>query len=182
VALALALIWGGCAPYTLIEPKRIAIGDLYTLEPQVQWNAMESGKIVNWTVDGFPLEAVRFFRGLADGEPLFPELSRAGARPPTFSTRMAPSEVAEFVVDSLSLAGAQQVRMQNLRPRPFGTLEGFTFDMTYLHRNGLEAQGLVVGAVANGKLQLIIYTGTRQYYFPKYIADVDRMIDSIRIQ
>jgi hypothetical protein len=41
---------------------------------------------------------------------------------------------------------------------------------------------MVVGTVAKGKLQLIIYTGTRKQYFPKYSADVDRMIDSIRTQ
>ncbi len=42
--------------------------------------------------------------------------------------------------------------------------------------------GMVVGAVAKGKLHLIIYTGARRHYFPKYRDDVDRMMDSIQIQ
>src|SRR5215510_11428642 len=68
VALALALAGAGCAPYQLVEPTRTAIGDLYTVEPQVPWSAVDRGKVVSWTVDGFPLEAVRFVKGLADGE------------------------------------------------------------------------------------------------------------------
>jgi hypothetical protein len=40
----------------------------------------------------------------------------------------------------------------------------------------------VAGAVAKGKLHLVIYTGTRRHYFPKYQGDVDRLIDSIRMQ
>ena len=181
VAFLLALTWAGCAPYALVEPKRTAIGDLYTVEPQVQWSAVERGKIVTWTVDGFPLEAVRFVKGLDDGESLLLEQALQ-TKPPTFRANMTPSEILEFVVDSWSLAGAQQVRASNLRPRKFANLDGFAFDMTYLLRNGLEAQGMVVGAVAKGKLHLIIYTGARRHYFPKYKTDVDRMIDSIRIQ
>ena len=180
VAFLLALTWAGCAPYALVEPKRTAIGDLYTVEPQIQWSAVERGKVASWTVDGFPLESVRFVKGLDDGETLFPE--QQPGKSPTFRPRMTPSEISEFVADSWSLAGAQQVRTLNLRPRTFGNLDGFAFDMTYLLRNGLEAQGMVFGTVAKGKLQLIIYTGTRKHYFPKYSADVERMIDSIRTQ
>lgn len=44
-----------------------------------------------------------------------------------------------------------------------------------------EGQGSVTGAVAKGKLHLIMYTGARKHYFPKYREDVDRMVDSIRI-
>jgi hypothetical protein len=69
--------------------QRTTIGDLYTVEPQVQWSAIERGKIVSWTVDGLPLETVRFVRGLDDGEPLFPD-QRPDAKPPTFGTRMTP--------------------------------------------------------------------------------------------
>lgn len=181
VALVLTLAGAGCAPYTLVEPKRTAISDLYTVEPQVQWSAAERGKIVTWTVDGFSLEAVRFVKGLDDGEPLLFEQPRQ-TKPPTFRANMTPSEIMEFVVDSWSLAGAQQVKASSLRPRKFGKLDGFAFDMAYLLRNGLEAQGMVAGAVAKGKLHLIMYTGTRRHYFPKYRDDVDRMMDSIRIQ
>src|SRR5262245_61587867 len=175
----LALAWAGCAPFTLVEPKRTAIDDLYTLEPQVQWSAVERGKIVSWTVDGFPLEAVRFVKGLNNGESFLVEQARR-PKPPTFRAEMTPSEVMEFVVDSWSLAGAQQVKASNLRPHKFGSLDGFAFDMDYLLRNGLEAQGMVAGAVAKGKLHLIMYTGARRHYFPKHKSDVDRMIDSIR--
>lgn len=181
VSLVLALTWVGCAPYAYVEPRRTTIGDLYTVEPQVAWSAVERGTTVSWTVDGFPLEAVRFVRGVGDGEPLLVDGVRL-AKTPRFKRQMTPSEIMELVVDSWSFAGAQEVKASNLRPRKFGTLDGFAFDMAYLLRNGLEAQGIVAGATVKDKLHLIMYTGARSYYFPKYKDAVDRMIDSIRMQ
>jgi hypothetical protein len=128
VALALILAGAGCASYRLVEPTRTAVGDLYTVEPQRQWSAVERGKIVSWTVDGFPLEAVRFVKGLGDGESFLPEPTRS-TKLPTFRATMTPSEIMEFVVDSWGLAGAQQVKASNLRPRKFGNLDGLAFEM-----------------------------------------------------
>jgi hypothetical protein len=179
----MTITMAGCAPYTLVEPKRTAIGDMYTVEPQTQWSAAEAGKILRWTVDGFPLEMVTFVRGLDEGEPLYPRSGgQPDRKPPTYRARMTPSEIMELVVDSLSLQGVQQVAGTNLRPRKFGDVDGFAFDVTYLLGNGLEGQGIVVGAVAKNRLHLIMYTGTRRHYFPKYRADVERMVDSIRMR
>ena len=48
--------------------------------------------------------------------------------------------------------------------------------------SGLENEGTVIGAKKDGKLYLIIYTGTRFYYYGKHKDDVERLIDSIQIQ
>jgi hypothetical protein len=178
-ALALLVVTAGCAPFGLVESRRTAIGPTLTVEPQRQWTTIRSGRSELWTVDGVPLEAIRFVTPLAEGQALFAE---RGAKQPTFRATMTPTEIMELVVDSWAAAGAQQVQVSNLRPRKLGGLDGFGFDMTYLHRNGLEAQGMVVGAVAKQQLHLVIYTGTRLHYFEKYRPDVERRIDSIRIQ
>ena len=58
-ALLLALLLSGCATYSLVEPKRTPIGDLYTVEPQIPWSAAKSGKYEIWTVDGRLLQQLR---------------------------------------------------------------------------------------------------------------------------
>jgi exopolysaccharide biosynthesis protein len=63
----------------------------------------------------------------------------------------------------------------------FGSLPGFRFDFSYTLESGLENEGTVIGANKDGMLYLIIYTGTRFYYYGKHKRDVERLIDSIRI-
>jgi hypothetical protein len=178
-AILVTMLLAGCAGYSLIEPQRIAVGDLYTVEPQIRWSATRMGKAEIWTVDGPALQAVRFVTGLKDGEALFE--SKTLAKRPPFKKDMTASEVMEFVVDSLSVQGGQKVVTRNLRPMPFGRIPGFRFDMTFVSREGLEEEALVAGAVVQERLLLIIYSGTHAHYFPKYKAEVERLIESIRM-
>jgi hypothetical protein len=160
------------------------IGDVYTVDPQREWDIFRAGKVETWTVDGAPLAAVRFVTGLDQDESLFvASWLKRGSEPPKFKSFMTTAELMTFVVDSLNLVrGVREVRGSNLQVRPFGGLEGFAFDLTYLFENGLEGAGAVVGVMKDRKLQLIMYTGARMHYFPKYRADVDRIIDSIQMR
>ena len=177
----LAVLVTGCATaYTLVEPRRTAIGDVYTVEPQIPWSARKAGKRELWTVDGPALQAIRFINGLVDGEPLFEGGGKE--KRPTFRKTMAATEIMEFVVDSLALAGLEKIETTGLRPEQFGGSQGFRFDMSFVTRQGLEGQGTVVGAVLKEKLHLIIYSGTRAHYYPKHKEHLERIIQSIRTQ
>ena len=71
VVLAVAVL-GSCAPsFSLVEPGRRQIADLYTVEPQIAWSSMTEDKVEFWTVDGAGLEAVRFITGLSEGDSLY---------------------------------------------------------------------------------------------------------------
>lgn len=205
VLLAVLFWFTGCASYSLIGQERRAVGELYSVDPQIAWSMTKEEQIEIWTVDGPVLEAVRFINGLQDGDPLFPT-SGDKEKVPHFRAHMTPTEIAEFLVASIktsaqglqtgnvvkSAAHASQVRAANinaasiqvtdLRPARFGTLQGFRFDLNFLSREGLKRQGMVVGALHAKKLYLIVYTGAKQYYYPKYKAVVERLIASIVIK
>ncbi len=85
------------------------------------------------------------------------------------------------MVDSLARLGYAQLQVHNLRPEQFGCLQGFRFELTFLVSDGLEGQGLVVGAVIEKRLHLIMYVGTREHYYPKHIEEVERIIQSIEL-
>lgn len=176
-AFTLVFILTGCAVYTLIEPQRVAIGDLYTVEPQIRWSSASEGKLDIWTVDGPTLQAIRFMKGLKDGDVLFE--GKDEEKRPKFKKHMTPSEIMEFVVDSITLAGAEKVQATNLRPEKFGSVQGFRFEFSFASTEGLEGQGFAVGAVVKERLQLIMYTGVKAHYFPKHKDDVERIIRSI---
>jgi hypothetical protein len=91
---------------------------------------------------------------------------------------MTASEVLDFVVESIMRTN---VTATHLRPFKFGQNRGFRFDLTYLSAEGLDYEGLVAGSIKDDQLYLVIYTGTKVYYYPKYKDDVEQIISSLEI-
>jgi hypothetical protein len=173
------LMLGGCGSvYGLVQPQRTTIANVYSVEPQIAWSSAQSGKFQAWTVDGFDLQRVRFVNGLEEGEAL--SRSPDKAQRPMFRKGMTGVEIAELVVDDLRVGGAK-AEAKNIRPQRFGTADGFRFDLKLVTVRGLERNGVVVGTVIKDKLYLIEYSGTGNYHFGRYKAEVERLIDSIRM-
>ena len=168
-----------CTVYTLQEPTRVKIADFYTVDPQIPWSRGKFQNMELWTVDGPLLAAVRFFDPREDGETLF--VARPGQDPPRFEKDMTAFDVQEYVVDSFAAAGAVRVQASGLRPAPFGVLDGWRFELSFLDADGLEHDGIVVGAIAKEKLYVIIYTGARRYYFPKYRGYFESIVASVQL-
>lgn len=179
ILIAAVLLVVACGRYGLVEPERQEIGGLYTVDPQIAWSKRRDGGVELWTVNGPDLEAVRFFKGLEDKDVLLKEGDRD--KLPRFRKDMTASEVMEFVVDSLIVAGVNRVEATDLRPAPFGKLDGFRFELAFVTDAGLEYEGLVVGTVVDEALHLIMYTGAREHYYAKYKDEVERLIASIEM-
>lgn len=177
--LALAAVLAGCGTLSVSGKERIKIGHAYSVEPQIEWSRAGEGNREIWTADGLMLQAIHYIKGVRKGSPLI--ASRQAAEDwPQFDPQMMPTEVEEFVVDSLVRLGLVQLQPHNLRPQVFGKAQGFRFDFDFLYPDGLEGRGLAVGAVIDNKLQLILYIGARQHYYPAYLDEVEAIIRSIR--
>ena len=194
ILLAIVFLLSACAHYTLVEPaKRDMGGGSYSVEPQIAWNRSVQGNVELWTVDGPALAAVHFFNGIGDGQNLYPFYGKSTrkAKLPKFNKTMTASEVQEFIVDSMmapyhrTLVGPNMigtgVQTSHLRPFKFGSHPGFRFELSFLSEEGLEYEGFVVGAVKDDRLYLIGYSGTREYYFPKYKETAEKIIASIHM-
>ena len=179
-ALALALALAGCAArgYSLVEPRARPIADVYTVEPGVAWTTWSSDRVEAWTIDGYVLHSLRFFKGIADGEPMFTGGANEDKRP-RFRVAMTPTEIAEYVAESLF---GGRVTPRHLRPAPFGGAPGFRFEVVYHTRDGVNREALVAGAVLKSRLHVIVYDGTALHHFGKYRADAERVIESVRLQ
>jgi hypothetical protein len=193
----------GCLHYQGVPTERRVIGDLYTVKSNVAWSQTNEGGIQMWTIDGPLLEALRFVN-LNDGETLFPSKGKDD-KSPKFRSHMTPNEVVEFFIASLkSVSGgidthqltkgmvqpaniragsinAASIEVSNLRPADFGGFHGFRFDFSFLSKEGLEKQGLAMGSIHDGKLLLMIYTGTREHYFEKHKQDVETIFSSVEL-
>jgi hypothetical protein len=201
--LIVLLFIGGCTHYTVVPAERRAIGPLYSVKSNVAWSQADEGGIQVWTIDGPLLEALRFVT-LNDGDTLFLSSDKE-AKLPRFRAHMTPNEVVEFFVASLKSVGggvdthqlskgmvhpaqiragsinAASIDVKNLRPADFGRLPGFRFDFSFLSKEGLERQGVVLGSIHEGKLLLMVYTGTREYYFDKHKQDVETIFSSVEV-
>jgi len=178
--LAVLLLLAGCTQYSLLEPKRTTIGDAFSVEPQIEWSRQSLGHNEIWTTDGPLLQQVRFVHGLTAGKTLY--ASAAATVPetwPKLRNQTHPSEIMEFVVDSLTALKANNPRTENLRPFKFGSHEGFRFDYNY-NADGLDHNGIAVGAEINGEFSLILYSGTRLHYFEKHLDTFERILGSIQ--
>lgn len=179
--IVLAAALAGCGTLSVSGKERVKIGSAYSVEPQIEWNRAGEGNREIWTADGLTLQAIHFVKGVRKGGVLIANGRGQDTEDwPHFDPQMTPTEVEEFVVDSLSRLGLMQLQPHNLRPQAFGKAQGFRFDFDFLYSSGLEGQGLVVGAVIGNKLQLILYVGARQHYYPAYLDKVEAIIRSIQ--
>ena len=177
--VAITLVAGGCASmrsmYKLVEPGVRTMGDVYTAQPRMAWSVYRSGKLETWTIDGFALETLRFFKGIDEGEPLI----RGGAneeRRARFHAAMTMPEVSEFVAESLF---SSRFPPRNVRPAPFGSADGFRFEVSYAGTAGVKREAIVAGAVLDKRLHVIAYEGTALYHFGKYRHEVEHILRSV---
>jgi len=167
----------GCAEYRLVVPARVPMANAYSLETQIPWSELSRSRDTIWTVDGPLLDQVRFTAGLAAGDVLFPE--SVATQPPRVFPGMMPTDVVDFLSDSLRGTGVHAVTTRHLKPRPFGAVQGFQFEVEFIAQDGLERSGIVAGAMIKNKLYVIMYAAARQHYFAKYREEVLRLLDSI---
>jgi len=179
--VVLLALLAGCATSGDVKPHRIEIGGAYSIDPQIKWSRFRQRTIEIWSIDGPALEALYFVKGVGNGEPLVVN-AKEPKKWPVFSQRMTPNEIMELLVDTLANSGYAQLQAQELRPEKFGRLSGFRFELTFLFPDGLEGQGLAIGAIIKQRLQLIVYLGTREYYYSKHIGDVEKIIQSIEVK
>jgi hypothetical protein len=172
----------GCASggYGLVESARVPVGDVYSVEPQGEWTVEKAGHLEVWTVDGFRLEAVRFYKAIGNDEALAPKPAQGEDRRPRFKQTMTESEIAELVIDSLF---SGRLTPRNLRPWMFGSAPGFRFEVDYVQTPlGVQRQALIAGAVVKNKLELIVYDAVSLHYFAAYKDRVERLLASIQIR
>lgn len=174
-ATALAACAGGFEP---VGSDRLKIAGLYSVAPQVAWSHQEDRGFEYWTIDGPPLDLLQFTPALKDGDSLFPSEGRENM--PRFRPTMSENEVMEFVVDSLAVVGAQNIKASDLRPNQFGPMPGFRFEITFQSTSGLDMLGSIVGTIKDDSLFLIIYSGAAQHYYPKHKPTVEAVISSIQ--
>lgn len=125
-----------------------------------------------------PLDMVKFYTDLEDGDSLEMIIDAPTNKDdaPAFRKSMTNLEIAELIKNSYINAGRQQFAISSMKPAMFANKKGIRVDFSYKTKKGLDKRGFAVGAIFDDKLNLAIYTGTEEYYFPKYKYEVEKML------
>ena len=184
--LAVALLAASCASmrsaYRAVDPGVRTIGNTYTVEPRVTWSrsffSTISPRFEMWTIDGVGLETLRFYTGIPEGEPLISGGTNQERRP-RFRAAMTTAEVSELVAETLF---GSPYPPRNVRPAPFGGVDGFRFEVSYATTGGMKREAIVAGAVVDKRLHVIAYEGTALYHFAKYRDEAEHIVQSVRLK
>lgn len=159
--------------------------DGITVTPASDWNRASSrpgkqGRI--WTKDGFELNAVEFFGGVPDGEPLYKERSVKHDPMPRFDTAMLAPELADFFERSFRVRNQiTDFTMIEVKGAQFGGHQGIMLAYRYsLPGDRLKRQGVARLALVDKKLFLVNFYAPQLHYFPSALPEVEDLMDSAR--
>jgi len=190
LAAAALLALAACVnPYTMAGPGPVtSVGGL-SLAPTIPWNRQTPSEIAVtsaaplefWTQDGAGLQLMQVFGGVPDGQGLFKKYQDKSEFP-AFRAGMTPSDIMELVEATLGkLSGSTLIQTRELKPAKFSGLDGFQFGYSFTGKDEIDRDGIAIGAVKDGKLYLLLYSGARLHHFGKYRPEVERMFGSARL-
>lgn len=179
-----------CVALTKVGPGPVTVKDMsFTLDGP--WNRFESGMVVLfqapgaseiWTREGFSLDVLAFYAGVADGETLGQSLPRSQTKLPPFKSTMAPHEIVELF-ETLVTQDASTFKLGRLEPVAFGGGDGFRFEYTLRRKeDSLVFNGVGYGSVAGKRLYLMTFSAPRAHYFGKLLPDVEAVARSARVK
>ncbi len=179
LAAVLVAFLAGCVQYTLVEPKRQIAMERFSVQPTTSWNRRTGNKSEEWTKDGIGLQTLMFFDEIPDGGTIYAPVGEE--KLPTFAANMRANDVVDLLAATMAARGLTTGDVENLQPFSFANLDGFTFDLAISSDGGGQYKGTAYGAIDDGKLYLILYTGHAEYYFDKEKDEVDRIVESLTL-
>jgi hypothetical protein len=131
------------------------------------------------SMDGPLLNRLYVTDGLAPGE--FMVKPMAKERPtPTYRGGMSPTELVEFVSDSVAALDYQRVETDNLRPARFGDGDAFRVDFKAKSKEGLDVSATALIAEKAGKLYVVLYIAPTEHYYAAELPEIETVIGSVK--
>ncbi|MCB1995666.1 MAG: hypothetical protein H6933_04420 [Burkholderiaceae bacterium] len=186
VAAFVVLLAAGCAQVSHVQTGDVVLRERMTVTVDKAWNQFERGlgdDTPTWTQDGFTVDALRFYVGLADGELIAPTPSEPkGQQPLAFKSGMRPAQIVALYETYYSRGGST-FTLDKLSPDTFAGGEGFRFEFSSIRKyDEVTLRGIGWGAVRDGRLYVITYTAPRMSFFERHRGSAEAIARSARIK
>jgi len=184
-----ALALSGCvsvAKMEKVDSGQQNIGTRLQVTLDGGWNHFQpaqAGPARIWTMEGLPVDELRIYAGLKDGEAIDgPVSSAAGLKKIEFRAGMQPDEIVGMF-ESLMTRGGSTFKLDKLEPWSFGGEKGFRFEFTYTRKvDGVVNLGVGYGTVSKGELFTLLYVAPRLGFFPRHKDKVEQIARSARLK
>lgn len=181
--ILLVCLLSGCAGINKVGPGAHVVKDTLAVNLDGPWNRLDfpgMGKQEIWTLEGVPLDTLRFYVAVKDGEVLFENNNLKGKQLPKFQSSMRAQEVVQLVESSLSADGSA-FKLQKVAAATFAGEPGFRFEFTLLRKSDeVELRGLGYGGVHQGALSLVVFSAPKVHYYAKVAPRAEAVISSAR--
>ena len=187
--LILIFVLSSCQPnkvFTLIESGRVEINNMYSLETNKKWSQFEQKEynFIFWTVDGYTLQRIVFFKPISDSESLYDHNSfftQESEKRPIYNSNMNKFEIKEFFEDCI-LWSKRLVKIDsnNFKNYKIDNFDGITFDIEGQNQLGLIYKGFVVAVIKDKKLYLAYFVAPKIEFYEKYHKEAKKMLSSIK--
>jgi hypothetical protein len=185
-AATLVLVLSGCAAVSKVSTGDALVGDRMALKLDTAWNQFERGlgnDTPTWTVEGVTIDALQFYVGIKDGQPIakLPDAAK-NQKPLNFKSSMQAADVVALYQAMLTRDGSS-FELVKLEPAEFLGGKGFRFEYALNRKvDDVPMRGLAYGTVQKGELFVIHYSAPRLVFFPRYQARVETLARGAKLK
>ena len=172
--------------FTLIESGRVEINNMYSLETNKKWSQFEQKEynFIFWTVDGYTLQRIVFFKPISDSESLYDHNSfftQESEKRPIYNSNMNKFEIKEFFEDCILWSKRLvKINSNNFKNYKIDSFDGITFDIEGQNELGLIYKGFVIAVVKDKKLYLAYFVAPKIEFYEKYHKEAKKILSSIK--
>lgn len=186
LGLALFLALAGCANVSKVASGEALVGKRLALKLDTAWNQFERGLGNNtptWTVEGITVDALQFYVGIKDGQPIATvQTSGQKNKPLDFRASMQPADIVALYEALLTRDGSS-FQLDKLEPAQFLGGSGFRFEYSLNRKvDDVPMRGMAYAAVRNGELFVIHYSAPRLVFFSRYQPRVESLVRSAELR
>ena len=175
----------GCAAIAKMESGEQTIGGRLVVHLDGAWNHVTGpgiGPAHTWTMEGLPIDQLRIYAGIKDGEPVHPPDSSGKRKNFSFRANMQPDDIVAMFEGMMTRDGSV-FKLDKLEPVSFGGQKGFRFEFSLIRKlDGVELSGVGFGTVANGELYAMLYAAPQLGFFPRHQRSVEQMARSAKLK
>ena len=185
LAVVLVALLGAC---TTVATKKIAagdntVGDRLHVNIEGPWNQITApgmGPAFVWTMEGLPVDQLRIFSGIKDGEVIH-DTRNSNLKSFSFRSNMQPDELVSMFEGMLTRDGST-FQLTKVEPASFGGGKGVHFEYALVTKeDNLPLTGMGYAAVNGGELFALLYNAPRLGFFPRHQARVEQIARSAKI-
>lgn len=181
-----------CVSAVKVESGERAVGERLVFNIDGAWNQINApgiGPAQVWTMEGLPVDQLRVYSGIKDGE----AINASGANVAgdsgdstrkgfIFRSNMQPDEVVSLFEGMVTRDGST-FKLDRLQPAKFGGARGFRFDYSVTRKiDSVQLSGIGYATVDKGQLFAIVYLAPRLTFFPRHKAKVEQIAQSAKLK